>query len=184
MSAPTKPRGGSESELTKLKILWRDSLAEDARYYWQELFVSKTTQAQIRAEILTKLKINLRFDKQLTAFRDWEQEQRFRELEAERQADDELRLKAQFGADWTLDQIREEVLKRSYARAIQEGDWAAGRKTIVQDLNVKKVSLDERKLKLLEAKAAQADKAKGILENRELSEAEKKSRMHELFGLA
>ena len=181
MSAHKKLRS-PDSEITKLKVLWRDSLAEDAKAFWQELFVSASTQAAIRSELQKKLKVNLRFDKQLNAFRDWELEQRQLDIESERQLEDERRLKAEFG-EWTLDQIREEVLKRSYARAMATGDFASGRKTIVQDLNVKKIAQDERKLVILEKKAAQADAAKGILENRELNEEQRAARMREVFGI-
>ena len=177
----TKLRPGN-SEVTKLKGLWL-TLSDDARSYWQELFVSPTSQAEIRKLLLAQLKVNLRFDKQLNQFRDWELEQRARDVEAERQLDDERELKSQFGEDWSLDQIREEVLRRSYARALQTGDFAAGRKTIVQDLNVKKVALDERKLLLLEKKAAAFDQAKEVLGNKDLGEDEKRQRMLQLFGM-
>ena len=108
MSAPTKLRGGQNSEITRLKALWL-TLSDDARSYWQELFVSQVTQAEIRKQLLAKLKINLRFDKQLNAFRDWELEQRARDLEAERQMEDERRALAE-NPDWTLDEARETVL--------------------------------------------------------------------------
>ena len=181
MSAHKKLRS-PDSEITKLKVLWRDSLAEDAKAFWQELFVSASTQAAIRSELQKKLKVNLRFDKQLNAFRDWELEQRQLDLEAERQLEDERRLKAEFG-DWTLDQIREEVLKRSYARAMATGDFASGRKTIVQDLNVKKVAMDERKLVILEKKAAAFDQAKDVLGDKKLTDDQKRQRMLQLFGM-
>lgn len=161
MSTQTKLRAG-DSELTKLKAKWRE-LSEDARSYWQELFVSQTTQAEIRRQLLARLKVNLRRDNQLNAFRDWELEQRRLDLEAERKLEDERRLVEQFGDKWTLDQIREEVLKKSYARSLATGDYESGRKTIVQDLNVKKISLDERKLVLLEKKAAAYDRAQAAL---------------------
>ena len=190
MSTPDKLRP-SEIELTKLKVLWRDSLSEDAKGFWRSLFISAdSTQAQIRQQITTRLKINLRHDSQLNAFRDWEMEQRESDIEAERQEEDERRLKEQFG-DWTLDQVREEVLKRSYARAIREGDWGAGRKTIVQDLNVKKVQLDERKLVLLERKAAAFDQLKDMREKQRdpsagLSDAERMKivdKVDEILGI-
>ena len=181
MSAHKKLRS-PDSEITKLKVLWRDSLAEDAKAFWQELFVSASTQAQIRKEMLAKLKVNLRFDKQLNAFRDWELEQRQLDLESERQLEDERRLKAEFG-EWTLDQIREEVLKRSYARAMATGDFASGRKTIVQDLNVKKVAQDERKLVILEKNAAAFDQAKDVLGDKKLTDDQKRQRMLQLFGM-
>jgi hypothetical protein len=160
MSAYIKLRPGN-SELTKLKAVWR-GLGADARAFWQDLFVSATPQAEIRRQLATQLKVNLGRDQQLSRFRDWEGEQREMDLEAERQREDERRLKEEFG-DWTLEQIREEVLKRAYTRALLRGDFSAGRKTIAQDLKVKKVSLDERRLVLLEKKAAAADRAQAAL---------------------
>lgn len=47
---------------------------------------------------------------------------------------------------WTLDQIRGEILKRSYVRALATGDFESGRKTIAQEMNVKKTALDAKKL--------------------------------------
>ena len=181
MSAPKKLRGGSDSEVTKLKLLWRDSLSEDAKAFWQELFVSTQTQAAIRKELLANLKINLRFDKQLNAFRDWELEQRAMDLEAERQAEDERRFLAEFGAD-DLDAVRERVLKKSYARANALGDFSSVRKTIVQDLNVEKIKLDKRKVALLEQKAAQADATEKVLTDAELTAEQRAQRIKEIYG--
>jgi hypothetical protein len=154
--------GQPASELTRLKALWR-TLAEDARSYWQELFVApECTQAQIREKIFARLKINLRFDKQLNQFRDWELEQRALDLEEERQEEDKRRYDAEFGAD-NIDLVREKILKKSYARATAQGDFASVRKTVVQDLNIEKMNLDKRKLALLEQKAAAYDRAQAAL---------------------
>jgi hypothetical protein len=178
MSTPTKLRPGN-SELTKLKTLWR-TLAEDARSFWQELFVSpECTQAQVREKLFARLKINLRFDKQLNAFRDWELEQRRLDLEEERQQEDERRLMEEFGTD-QMDVVREKVLKKSYARALTDGDWSGARKTVVQDLNIQKLSLDSRKLALLEKKAAAFDAAKDVIESK-LSPDEQKKRLKEIL---
>jgi hypothetical protein len=51
-------------------------------------------------------------------------------------------------------------------------------------LREKKLSQDERKIVLMEKKAAQADAAKGILENKELSQAQREARMREVFGIS
>jgi hypothetical protein len=48
----------------------------------------------------------------------------------------------------------------------------------------RKISVTERKIALLEKKAAAYDQARGVLENKELTEDERKARMRELFGLA
>jgi hypothetical protein len=47
----------------------------------------------------------------------------------------------------------------------------------------KKIQIAERRVALLEKKADQADKAKGLLENTELTEKEKEAQMRALFGL-
>ena len=50
-------------------------------------------------------------------------------------------------------------------------------------LRKEKLKLDERHIAMLEKKAAQADSAKGILGNKELTEDQKRQRMLELFGM-
>lgn len=182
MSAPTKLRGGSESEITKLKALWR-GLSDDARSFWQELFVSQVSQAEIRKQLLAKLKVNLRFDKQLNQFRDWELEQRAMDLEAERQAEDERRFIEEFGSD-QIEVVREKVLKKSYARAISAGDFSEARKTIVQDLNLEKISLDRQKFQFNAARAALAKSAElRIIRESKLSDTEKVDAARQaLFG--
>lgn len=179
MSAPTKLRAGN-SELTKLKGLWRDSLSESAQEFWRSLFISDTPQKQIREQLLAKLKVRLHRDDQLTAFRQWLDEQDARDLEAQRQLEDEQQLKQEFGAAWTLEQIRTEVLKRSYARALSTGDFASGRKTIVQDLNVQKVALDARRVAILEKKAAAFDAAKEIVQST-LTPEQQRARLKEIL---
>lgn len=48
----------------------------------------------------------------------------------------------------------------------------------------RQTKVSEDKLKLLQEKAAKADQASGVMGSRELTEAEKIARMHELFGIA
>jgi len=180
MSAPTKLRPGN-SELTKLKVLWRDSMSEDARGYWRWLFVgADSTQAQIRAEIHAKLKIKLDYDSQLNAFRDWVALQDAMNKEAEEAAEFEQRILADHPT-WTKDQVREELIKRFYQRALATGNADLGLRTIVQDLNVQKVELDSRKLTLLEKKAAAFDQAKQVVEST-LSPEEQKKRLKEILA--
>jgi hypothetical protein len=180
MSALQKLRGGSNSEITKLKALW-GTLAEPARDFWRALFSSDTTQAQIRAQLLTKLKINLTRDNQLTDFRQWLLEQDLREQEAERQTADEAQIISDH-PDWSLDQAREETLKRSYFRALSRGDFKLGLATVKQDLNTKKISVDERKMALLEKKAAQAEATDKVLSDAELSPEQREQRIKEIYG--
>jgi hypothetical protein len=176
----TKLRGGKESELTRFKRLWLEPSFESSREFWREQFSSEQKQAEIRALLKKRVSINLQWNRQLTEFTQWLERQDQLEQEESAKLQDQAEIEKKFGADWTLDQVREEVLRRSYARAIATGDFASGRKTIVQDLNVKKVALDERKLALLEKKAAAFDQAKEVIESK-LSPEEQKKRLKEIL---
>ena len=146
MSDTPKLRGGSDSELTKLKALWR-GLPPDARAFWQELFVSpEQTQTQIRALILARLKINLRFDKQLNQFRGWESVQFQMDQEAEQAAEEERRLMAEH-PDWTKEQVREDLLRRVYLRSRATGDARLGLKAIAADVKMETLRFDQEKFK-------------------------------------
>lgn len=187
MSKPTKligtASGKPETALQKLKAAWL-RLPEATQDYWREQFSSSRKQSDLRMELAKKLAVKLPSDSKLTKFRAWLDEQDKRDAEATRQEEDQQQLLKEFGQEWTLDQIREEVLRRSYARALATGDFAAGRKTIVQDLNVKKVALDERKLAILEKKAAAYDALKNVATDKKLTAEEREQRMLELFGKA
>jgi hypothetical protein len=71
MNTPEKLRGGSQSELTKLKRLWQKPDFEPLRELWRQRFSSELTQAQIRTLLKNELQINLQWDRQLTQFRQW-----------------------------------------------------------------------------------------------------------------
>lgn len=187
MSTPTKLRAGTESEITKLKKLWRDSLAEDAREYWRELFISPDcSQAEIRRQMFARLKVNLKHDSQLNKFRDWELEQRALDLEQERQEEDERRALAE-NPNWTLDEARESVLKKAYQRAGARGDFKLGLATVDRDLKAKEVTMDREKLDLLKTKAAQLDQIKALRDPKAaLNDADRKAivdKVDEIMGL-
>jgi hypothetical protein len=55
--------------------------------------------------------------------------------------------------------------------------------TAKQQIAEKRLALDERKVTLLEAKAALADKAKGISDNDELTPEQKAAQLRALFGM-
>jgi hypothetical protein len=186
MKKPDKLRatspGKPDSELTKLKARWRDTMSEPAREFWRVLFISPTSQAEIRKQISAKLHVRLEDDSQLNRFRDWELEQRQMDLEAERAAEEERRLIEEH-PDWTKDQVREDLLRRFYNRARATGDAKLGLKTIAADAKLESLGLDREKLAILKRKAEQADTATGILKNKKLTEDEKRQRMLELFGV-
>ena len=49
MNTPRKMRAGS-SELTRLKTLWRDTISEEDKDYWRDLFLSAMTPADQRVQ--------------------------------------------------------------------------------------------------------------------------------------
>lgn len=144
-NTPRKLNGGVESELIKLKRLWLKPEFEQYQETWRERFASGLTQLQIRNMLRDQLQINLLWDRQLTQFRQWVERQDALDAERTAMADDVDRILEEFGGDWTLEQVRDEILKRSYVRALATGDFESGRRTIAQEMNVKKVELDRVK---------------------------------------
>jgi hypothetical protein len=143
MSAPKKLRGGSDSELTKLKEKWR-VLAEDLRSYWAEQFASNRLQSELRAELSKKLSINLRFDSQLTKFRRWVEGEELRAYEAENVEQDKAELEAQ---GLKGDELTAVLLDRMKRRSAATGDFKLGLKAIATSAKINALSLDRDKFK-------------------------------------
>jgi hypothetical protein len=156
MSDNQKPRGTdsgkAEAPLAQLKDLWRRS-PETVRDYWREQLSSSRKLSEIRAEILTKLKIKLSSDGKLSTFRDWMIEQDLRDAETERQLEDHQQLEKQ-NPNWTLDQVREEVLTRSYMRSLAQGDFKLGLATSREHTRKQIVALEREKFEFDASKAA------------------------------
>lgn len=161
--APRKLRapkpGEPLPEITKLKNLWPKLSAED-RADWLELFGSPTSREEIRGLLLSKLNVNLEHDGQVGRFREWAEEQEPRYQEAQAVQDDIRDLEAQ---GLTGEQLRDELLKRMKARALNTGNFELGLKAIAQDVKVESLALDHRKLALLEKKAAADDLVQAAL---------------------
>ena len=147
MKAPKKlrcqPADPPPGQLARLKAVWR-GLDEDARAYWQELFASKAAPAKIRKQLLARLKIDLCYNAQLNVFRDWELRQRVLDQHGEWMQEIVRRLTA-LHPDWTLDQLREAVLRQAYFVTLASGNFKLGLQTIAQNLNAEKFALDETK---------------------------------------
>lgn len=175
--------GQPDSELTKLKAIWR-RLPDDARAYWSSQFASQVSQAKTRAELLTKFKVNLRFDKQLNQFRDWAEDQEQRDARAERMQENERRLK-EAHPDWTLEEVRAEVLRQSYLETLATGNFKLGLAARKSDLVEQALKFDQEKFRF-DAVAAcrkQLPALKAIESNKSFSEAEKTQMfMEKLFG--
>lgn len=68
-------------------------------------------------------------------------------------------------------------------RARKSGDWKQHKAAVELLLKSRKVSVEERKVTLLEAKAAQADQAKELLGDADLTPEERDRRMKAVFGI-
>lgn len=155
MSTPKKLQGGTDSEVTKLKALWLDTLSESQRDFWRSEFVSRQTQAELRSAIKTKLGVTLLYDSQLTRFRDWVEAQMKDDIEAERQADDLRRIEVEH-PDWTEDARRKKAFDLMYNRALASGDWKMLQGAMKLDKGFMDAGLADRRVKLLEDNAARA----------------------------
>jgi hypothetical protein len=82
--------------------------------------------------------------------------------------------------DLVCDVVGQEVLQKTVEGADPKNRTAALR-ALLKRADQK---ILDRRVKLLEAQAAQAEKAKGVLEDKELSEAERAAKMRQIFGLA
>lgn len=189
MSASEKLRGKNAStgpvpELTKLKGFWR-TLAEDVQGYWREQLLSSRSQADLRREIAAKFKINLKWDDQLTNFRQWLADQDKRDQQSERMQENERRL-IELHPDWSLDRVREEVLRQSYFETLASGNFKLGLAAMKQDANAKALALDREKFEFDAAKAAlkAASELKAIAADKTLSQADKVNQARlKLFGV-
>lgn len=68
--------------------------------------------------------------------------------------------------------------------AAQSGDFETFEAAFKLILKSQKQSIDERKVALLEAKAAKADAAEKLLNDQSLTTAQKQARMKEVFGIS
>ena len=130
-----------------------------------------------------KLKINLSQDSQLTSFRDWLAEQDAMDQEAERQAEEETRLKQEH-PDWDADRLRQEVISGSLRRAIVTGDFKAlGMRAVKAGQNEKVIALDRDKFEFDAVKMCRAKlpELKAVNDAPKLSEAEKDAAIREIL---
>lgn len=178
MSAKLRGKSATQpaSELTRLKRLWL-TLDESARDSWRSRFASEATQAQLRAELRTRLKINLAVDKQLTGFRQWLEAQDARDAEAEMTAQDEAELIAR---GMVGDVLRKALIEKIQRRAYLEGDPRTGLAAVDRDLKAQQVGLDSRKVAVLEKKAAAFDQAKEVVQSK-LTPEEQRTRLREIL---
>jgi hypothetical protein len=182
MSDSRKIRGGN-SEPTRWKLLWL-RLDETTQDYWRDQFASARTQKSIREEIKAKHEVNLTRNSQLSRICKWVKEQDERTARAERMQENERRLREQH-PDWTLDQLREEVLRMAYCETLAFGDFKLGLSTARIDLSEKSLELHREKFEFEAAKACmeKLPELKYISTNPQLSDTQKIDQIRlKLFG--
>lgn len=182
MSANPKLRSGN-SELTRLKELWLKPGFADAREYWREQFASSRSQADLRAELLKKLKVNLRFDKQLTEFRRWAEAQEQRDSMA---AKIEERKQELLAGGMTLEEAQDVLLVEASAYSVAARDFKLGVKVSSEISKASSTKLDHKKFQretcALFMKWA-ADKRASEIANSTATNADKIERLGQLmFG--
>lgn len=97
--------------------------------------------------------------------------------------------------DWSADKVRETSIAFFLAHTAQQRDVDSFVNVAHLDLSERtaktkagfereKIDIQKRKVALLEQKAAQAEAAKNILQEKGLSEEERRNRMLEIFGIS
>ncbi len=152
--------GPPDSPLNRLKLLWRDSLSETDRDYWREQMASLRPLPDLRDELNAQFKIELVYDGQLSFFHRWVEKLDRWHLEAELAVEAEAELAKQ---GLSGDQLRGELLKRMKTRALAQGDFDLGATAVTLDLKAEQVAISQRRLTLLERKAAAFDRAQEAL---------------------
>ncbi len=155
MSAPSKPRGGQASELTKLKLL--DAAKQEVIWAWRdEMDGDKPlTNAQIRNRLTKQYNIRLSRDGQLSEFWRWFSAQQ--ELE---QSNDLIEQFEEFtrtkNPDWSPDKVRQTGIEFFMAHTVAKKDADKFATIVTLDQRERfgktKASLEERRLALDQSK--------------------------------
>jgi len=171
-------------EMAKLKELWTNIFTEADREHWRKKFATGTNQKAKRQELLAQFGINLDCDNQLTYFRSWEQDQVKRQQTAERLQANEDQIKQQH-PDWTVDQVRDEVIRQAYFEALARADFGLGLTAIRAHTQVKRYLLDRDKFEFDETQKCneRLPELRAIQRDPNLSDEEKMRRIRfQLFG--
>jgi hypothetical protein len=179
MSAPRKLKGNTASELTRLKKLWL-GWSDAQRDAWRSLFGSDTTQAALRQQLSAELGIRLKWDSQLTSFRDWMTEQDLRDKEAEWTELEEQKLQA---LGLKGEELRAALLEKIKGRAFLTGDHKLGLAAVDRDLKQQQMTLDREKFEFDAAKAclAKLPDLKAVSDQPKLSPDEKAAAIRQIL---
>jgi hypothetical protein len=186
LQQPRKLRGRADSELTRLKAMWDGEFSETQRDYWREIFVSTLSVPKIRELILAELNINLAYDVSFDRFRAFVRDRDARAEEQRQMKDDETALRTAH-PDWTLDQVRDDVIKRAYYRTLARGDFTLGLRVMhAHDaLTRSLLALEKFKFDAVAVCRRQLPQLKAIETTSTMTEAEKTAAfMEKIFGPA
>lgn len=178
MSRPPKLKGsakGTVSELTRLKALAAEARAEI--YGWSK--EAGLTNEAVRERIRERWGVRLTYDGQLSDFWSWQ----YRQMVWDRWNQEADAKETELLGSMSRDEARDQTIKWLYAKAAAEQDDWLSLKTVDRDLKDKVVTLDSRRLAILEKKAQQADQAKELLGDKSLSQQEREHRMRACFGM-
>ena len=183
LRAHRKPKGGPASEMTRLKMRW-DEMSEDEQDYWRELFLSDLPVPKIRERMREELQINLPHDVQFNRFRAFVQDRDLIDEELVR-AGNEARVMRELHPGRSTDDIRDELIKRSYERVLCRGDYAQGMHVLRAHTRLNRYLLDREKheFNAVELCRRQLPELKVIEDDDTMTEAEKtQAFMEKIFG--
>jgi len=192
-AATTKPRGNQDvPPITRLK-----EIAQAKREVRQELWAWREdptlTNAAIRGRIETTYGIQLSRDGQLSEFWPWLRHQIRAENWNERMSEFE-EWYSKSNPEATTERIRQAGIAFFMTETAADGDRKGFVEVAHLDLkerdgktkalmDEKKIQIAERRVRVLEQKAAQADQAKAVTESK-LTPEEKLAKMRQIFGMS
>ena len=187
MNLERKPDGTAsglpETPMQRMKDLWKKML-EDEQDYWRKALSSSKRLTDLRAEIAQKYEIIFTSEEQVSRLRRWVADQDERVVRAARMQENERQLKEQH-PDWTLDQLRKEVLKMAYFETLAFADFKLGLSTARVDISDKSLQLqwEKHEFDACEACLKQLPELKLISNNSKLTDREKINQIRrKLFG--
>jgi hypothetical protein len=179
-----KLRGGGNSALTALKArCQREFAAENVSATLDQIMAwaaeEKNTNAIIRQRIGEFFQIQLSRDSQLSSFYSWVKLTR-KTMEREGKIQHWLECEKLEHPELTDEELFRRGQRKFKLLAIAEEDPDSWATILREETNSKKLQIEERKLVLLEKKAAQLDQVKQVVDSK-LSPEEQKKRLKEIL---
>jgi hypothetical protein len=139
---------GNVSEVTRFKEQWLQKFSDEQKAQFFSWFdEAGTTNEEIRTRVKQRHGITLLYDTQLSDFRSWAFRQQRLDALGERMQQREAELTEQH-PDWSREQIRAEVIKVAYAKALAEDDMKLGLRTVREDLRSEVVATDRERFEV------------------------------------